>query len=295
MAKAYCGSRISEHIIRDNAGFLICTAPVARSGWQEYRYSEINPASNDDAVVRVYRPPSEVTSPATIASGEGKPVVGVGHPARFITPESWSWAAKGHMQNIRVGPRDANGDVTLIADLHIQDGLLIDRIASGVRDLSCGYMYDVEEQPDGTYTMKNIRMNHVAVVPEGRAKTTYIVDGRPAMTDEERNAKLEHLLDLLETFVAQRTASIDAPRRRTRMVADARRKEASDFEVMARRCHRRDFHIRSDREGLFDELPESATRAAHDAAVLAEEDPNRAYEKAMREAGARMREQKDRR
>jgi hypothetical protein len=174
--RAYVGTRISPNIIRDNAGFLVCTAAICRSGWQKYRASELGITGND-SVVRVFRPVEEVTACACIASAEGKPVVGVGHPSQFVNPQNAAWASKGHMQNIRVGPPDRNGDTTLVADLHIHDAGLIDSIQRGVRDLSCGYDYELEDGPEpGTYSMKNIRMNHCALVPEGRAQTTKIVD-----------------------------------------------------------------------------------------------------------------------
>jgi hypothetical protein len=137
VATAYVGTKISEHIIRDNSGFLICTAPIARSGWQTYRKSEIYPNSNDHSLVQVWRDPREVTSPATLASVEGKPVT-LNHPSGFVDPNTWSWAAKGHAQNVRPGPPDKDGNVQLFADLHIQDQGLIDRIAHGTRELSCG-------------------------------------------------------------------------------------------------------------------------------------------------------------
>jgi hypothetical protein len=176
VARAYCGTRISEHIIEDNAGFLIATAPICRSGWQQYRRSELDPESRSDETIDCWRDPSEVTSAATLASIEGKPVT-LSHPARLVDPNSWAWNAKGHAQNARVGPPDADGNIQIWADLHIQDQSLIDRIQNGTRDLSCGYEYTVDDGPEpGTYAMTQIRMNHVAIVPRGRSGTSRILD-----------------------------------------------------------------------------------------------------------------------
>jgi hypothetical protein len=175
MAMAYCGTRLSPNIIRTSEGFIIATAQICRSGKQRYKRSEIDPTSGDDTMVDVYRPPSEVTSAATIASAEGKPLT-LNHPSKFLTPDSWAWSAKGHMQHIRVGAPDAKtGDIPLIADVHIHDQGLIDRIAHGVRDLSCGYNYELVEGDDGP-EMRNIRINHLAVVESGRALSARIVD-----------------------------------------------------------------------------------------------------------------------
>ena len=176
MARAYCGTRISEHIIEDNAGFLIASAPICRSGWQQYRLSELDPASGSDEMIDCWRDPSEVTASATLASIEGKPVT-LNHPGRLVDPNSWGWSAKGHAQNARVGPPDKDGNTQIWADLFLQDQALIDRVRSGTRDLSCGYEYEVGDGPEpGTYSMRNIRMNHVAIVPRGRSGTSKILD-----------------------------------------------------------------------------------------------------------------------
>jgi hypothetical protein len=176
VAQAYCGSRISDHIIRDNAGFLICTAPICRSGWQQYRRSELDPDSGSDEMIDCWRDPVEVQSAGTLASIEGKPIT-LSHPARLVDPNSWAWNAKGHAQNARVGPPDADGNIQIWADLFLQDQALIDRVRSGTRDLSCGYEYEVDDGPEpGTYSMRNIRMNHVAIVPRGRSGTSKILD-----------------------------------------------------------------------------------------------------------------------
>jgi hypothetical protein len=205
MAKAYCGERISEHLIRDNAGFLVAISqPIARSGWQPYKMSEIDPTSGDDSMVQVYRPPEEVTSAATVASAEGKPIT-MRHPPKFLDSNTVGWSSRGHIQNVRVGPRDKDGNVTLVADLHIHDGSLIDQILSkNLRDISMGYTYDADDGPrEGTLAQRNIRMNHCAVVEAGRAGTTYITD---ANEDKENmdNAKMDRLCDLLEKLLNTR-------------------------------------------------------------------------------------------
>ena len=190
MAMAYCGTRLSPNIIRTSEGFIIATAQICRSGKQRYKRSEIDPTSGDDTIVDVYRPASEVTSAATIASGEGKPLT-LNHPSKFLTPDSWAWSAKGHMQHIRVGaPDPKTGDVPLVADVHIHDQGLIDRIAHGVRDLSCGYNYELVEGDDGP-EMRNIRINHLAVVESGRAGNARIVDS----LDERSRKALDDVLN----------------------------------------------------------------------------------------------------
>jgi hypothetical protein len=169
--------------------------------------SEIDPACGDDSMIDVYRPPEEVTSAATIASAEGKPIT-MRHPPKFLDSNTVGWSSKGHIQNVRVGSRDKNGNVTLIADLHIHDGSLIDQILSkNLRDISMGYLYSTGDGPrEGTLCQRAIRMNHCAVVESGRAGTTYITDANEENMD---NAKLDRLCDLLEKLLQQSGSGIE--------------------------------------------------------------------------------------
>jgi Uncharacterized protein conserved in bacteria (DUF2213) len=202
MAKAYCGDRISANIIRDNAGFIVATGQrIARSGWQKYLHSEIDPTSGDDSIVHVYRPPDEVLSPATLASFEGKPVC-QGHPSRFVSGDNVSYTSKGHVQNVRRGLDTDEGDVTIVADIHIQDGTLAEEVLSRrLRDTSSAYTYDLDDGPkEGTLCQRNIRGNHVAIVKSGRAENTYIEDSRGNMS-KAKDSKLKQVLDALDGFV----------------------------------------------------------------------------------------------
>jgi hypothetical protein len=48
-----------------------------------------------------------------------------------------------------------------------------------VRELSCGYDYELDESEDGTLVMSGLRMNHCAVVEQGRAGNARILDAAP--------------------------------------------------------------------------------------------------------------------
>lgn len=177
MANGYFGTRISPRIIKQPDGSLICVgAVIARSGIQPYRVSEVSRSTGDDSIVEILRPVSEVCDPKALASFEGVPLTGVGHPWGFIKPENFKGTAGGHVQNVRLGARDKDGNVTVLADLFVRDQQLIDAIERGVKDLSCGYSYSLVQLSDGTWAQTQIRGNHVAVVPSGRGGTTQIMD-----------------------------------------------------------------------------------------------------------------------
>lgn len=164
----YYGYTLSPNQIETGEGFLICkNVPIARTGDQDYLGEEIGLTGRDAGkVVKVSRPPEEVFADAALASFEGKPVTN-DHPPTLIGPDDVSIYEKGHAQNVRRGTDEWDGYV--LADLHIHDRELIDAIQNGKREISCGYDFEPVDNGDGTYTQKNIRGNHIAVVERGRA------------------------------------------------------------------------------------------------------------------------------
>lgn len=95
----YYGYTISPNQIETGEGFLICrNVPIARTGEQEYLGAEIGLDSS--GIVKVYRSPDEVFSPAAMASFEGKPVTNE-HPPELLNPDNVAIFENGHAQNIR--------------------------------------------------------------------------------------------------------------------------------------------------------------------------------------------------
>ena len=163
MAVAYYGDRISPHMTDTPEGFLIChDVPIARTGPQDYLAREMMLDGDPERIVTVQRHPEDVFEAATLASFEGKPVTD-GHPPENVGPENYSAYTKGHVQNVR-----RSGDY-IVADLYINDANLAEEVRNNVkREVSCGYLCSYV--PDGAgYRQRNIRGNHVAVVPKGRA------------------------------------------------------------------------------------------------------------------------------
>ena len=164
--KAYFGSKISGHMIKTPEGFLICKdVPIARTGTQQYRGFEFG---GDDPMelYDVHRPEEEVFSKAALASFEGKPVVDE-HPRANLDPTNISQYIKGVCRDVRRG--EGNLSECMVADLIIYDKELITKIEGGKRDISCGYDCLWVKDGDTSFTQKEIRGNHVAVVTKGRA------------------------------------------------------------------------------------------------------------------------------
>ena len=159
----YYGTEISPNQTKTDEGFLICkNVPIARTGTMEYLARELGLDGDPERIVTVNRYEEDVFSPASMASFEGK-IVTDNHPPDNLLPETAGAYSRGHVQNVR-----RKGD-KLVADLHITDASLISDIENGVkREVSCGYTCIYV--PDGSgYRQTQIRGNHVAVVPAGRA------------------------------------------------------------------------------------------------------------------------------
>lgn len=182
----YYGNKISPHITKTPEGFLIChDVPLARLGPMQYRAAELGLPGNPEQIVTVNRYAEDVFAPAAIASFEGKDVT-AGHPPENLTADTWAAYARGHVENVR------RQEDFLVGDLIIKDSQLANEVQSGaVREVSAGYT--AEFLPDGDCLKQtNIRGNHVAVVPRGRAgHDVAIKDAAPSAEKErEKMSKL---------------------------------------------------------------------------------------------------------
>lgn len=177
---AYYGDRISEHMTETPEGYLIChDVPIARVGEQEYHAREIGLDGDGERIVAVKRYPEDVFAAATLASFEGKDVTDQ-HPPENISVATHNMYSRGHVENVR-----RRGDF-IVADLHVKDLKLIQDIKNGtMREVSCGYT--CYYAPDGNgYKQTEIRGNHVAVVPKGRAGAAVAIKDNAAEKGGEK-------------------------------------------------------------------------------------------------------------
>jgi hypothetical protein len=171
--------------------------PIARTGSQNYLGREIkkNPGYReewnvgDDEVVTVYRPESEVLSPEALASFEGKSVLDEHPPDPQVlidAVDEYDGISRGHVMNVRAGERMADGEIGPIADLWVKHPDLNLKVENGLRDVSCGYTFMLAKDEHGKFIMTEIRGNHVAMVPTGRAGRLYGI-GDSALESRNRS------------------------------------------------------------------------------------------------------------
>ena len=145
-------------------GYLKVWCKAARVGTQLY-------TRGDGAQVREYRPEDEVSNPESLASF-GMKAVTLNHPRVLLDTETTKLHQVGHAGS-QVRYSDGFVEVALV----ITDQKAIDAIQRGdAQEVSAGYRVDYDPTPgvtpDGqSYdgVQRNIRVNHIAVVPKGRA------------------------------------------------------------------------------------------------------------------------------
>lgn len=208
-------------------GYAVAEVRAARTGIQQYAGSEVG--RPDLAVVNVYRPPESVFSADSMASYGFKPVT-INHPAEGVTADSWKDLAVGVV----------GGDVVrdggfVKVPLALMDAAAIRAVQDGTREISMGYVCDLAFEdgvtPEGEAyqaVQRDIRINHLALVPKGRAGPhcrvgdkgapeighdpapihhgdrhmtlkTITVDGLPVETTDAGIAAIEKLRGLLAT------------------------------------------------------------------------------------------------
>lgn len=144
-------------------GFLVDSPVVGRVGIQLYKNA-------DGTVRREFRPPEEVFKADSLNSFVGKPITD-GHPAEMVSAKNAKSLLVGAIHT--EGKQDGDN---VVAGITIHDADMIDKIMKGgKRELSLGYKVDIEEI-SGVWNgqeydaiQRNIRINHLAIVPRGRA------------------------------------------------------------------------------------------------------------------------------
>lgn len=156
-------------VTRLPSGALRVPARLTRTGVFTYR----NP---DGTPRREYRPPEAVFAPASLEALRGATVTDL-HPKHSrgvdrVDAENWRDLAIGH-----VGDDVRQAGEYVEASIVIADARAIQRIEARERtEVSVGYQVDLERTPGTTPSgeaydaiQRNIRPNHVAIVPRGRA------------------------------------------------------------------------------------------------------------------------------
>jgi len=145
-------------------GYLRVWCRAARTGTQLYRRA-------DGSQVREYRPPEEVSNPDSLSTFGMKPTTW-GHPPVLLDATNTKQYQVGYSGS-QVRYNDGFVEVALV----VTDKDAIERIKrKDATEVSAGYKVDFDPTPGLTPegeeyagVQRNIRVNHIAIVPRGRA------------------------------------------------------------------------------------------------------------------------------
>lgn len=177
-------------ITRD--GYLVADALVAQGdNVQDYNPAEIGqPVKADGTPYRIGRESSEVFADEAMASAAHRPIT-VNHPPKDVTAANWR----------TLGVGDIGGEITqqgkfLRVPIKMMDAAAITKAQTTHREFSLGYSADLDMTPgkigdaDVDGFMRNIRINHLAIVPTARGGPELrIVDERPAHLRDHQEPK----------------------------------------------------------------------------------------------------------
>ncbi len=155
---------------RNSAGVLIAPASLGRTGVQIYKRP-------DGTEFREFRPESEVFDPAALESLRSAPVT-IGHPAGDVTLDTIDALTVGLASDRDPTKVQRDGQAWVDTTLSISKRSTIADAESGrLVEISLGYDADVDPTPgvtpDGQRydgVQRNIRINHVALLPSGQAR-----------------------------------------------------------------------------------------------------------------------------
>ena len=153
------------------AGYLTAECLAAKGG-NIQRYSGHEVGRPDLPTVDVLRPLDEVMSATSLASYAHKPVVVGEHPTNLISSRTWKDHAVGH-----VGSEVIHDQGMVRVGICVMDQSAIRAIRDqGVTECSAGYECQLEwrdgvSESGKTYQaiQRDIRIDHLAIVPKGRA------------------------------------------------------------------------------------------------------------------------------
>lgn len=163
---------------KTDEGFIRDKPIIGRTGLLKY--------INADGSTRIeYRPPEQAFNADSLASLKGKPIT-VNHIAMVNADNATKLPIVGTV--LSDGIQDGN---------NIRADISIYTLPTDSRELSCGYTLNLDETPgttpDGQHydaVQKDIRYNHLAIVPKGRAGNARLnMDGDQVLNIDSKQKK----------------------------------------------------------------------------------------------------------
>lgn len=219
-------------------GYLRVPGRVAKTGTQQYLRKELGLDGDPNAIVTVYRPPEEVFSDASLQTYHTADITVI-HPKEMVNSKTYKTVSVGVID----GKGRQDGDYVVV-DHIIKDADAIRKVEEGLVELSAGYTAEYFDEkgvaPDGTpydYVQRDIRINHVALVPSARAgRQARLFDEKP----QPKGIKMHKVtLDSGSSIEVQDEAAavlLNETIKRLKATADAAEKAKDEAEAKAEKA-----------------------------------------------------------
>lgn len=218
---------LSENIrYEEDEGYLYCDNVImGRTGTQEYLGRELRGLIDDedleaDKIYQLHRLEDDVFHEDTLKSAKGKSVT-YKHPrASKVTADNYQLYEVGTILDVW---RDGDN---IVGNIVIKDKQTISAILhDGVRELSLGYRAKVVKDGD-KYYQKEIYINHLAVVEQGRAGNAQIVDHKQGEVNEVMGKENKGFFNWLSSLFVRKKDDGELS------IVDSEEKVISDQEML---------------------------------------------------------------
>ncbi len=217
-------------------GYLVADAYVAlANNIQDYHAAELGLTDREPtALVRVFRPESEVFAVDSVASASRLPIT-LKHPAGMVDAKNWRDLAKGETgeEIMRDGDR-------MRVPLRVTDAGGVSAVRTNHGEFSLGYTAELKLEAgvhDGKpfdAKLSTIRYNHLAAVPKARGGPELrIVDERTPLRDTQEPTMKKIMLDGLQVDLSDAAAVEVAIGKLQTQFADANAKLATSETTVA--------------------------------------------------------------
>lgn len=177
-----------------DSGELVAPCVFAREGVMNYLARELSPLFDDlppNQVVRVMRTMDELYKDSVLEALKSAPIT-IGHPKEDVCVANYKDLAVGVLSGLPHKDEDSQGLAVLAGELVLNDQTAIDLTnpdnPQGKNGLSLGYTADlvrVNDSKDWDAIQCNIKPNHIAIVPVGRAGSEYRIGDSDAVLEQE--------------------------------------------------------------------------------------------------------------
>lgn len=193
-----------------DSGAMVAPATLARVGIMEYSAGQLGSLFADKPkteMIKVMTRAEDLFHADSIESARSAPIT-IGHPAEDVTIKNADYLQKGNLDGVPFADEDNIHLSGYIVLTHEESLNLVD---AGVDQLSSGHdaklvrLSDEDAEKLGYHAYKtNIRHNHIAIVPKGRAGSARIKD------EEEQGDKQDEVKMYDQEYVSGLEAKLDA-------------------------------------------------------------------------------------